>query len=190
MTKIVDEPAAEIEPQLRERGIEVRREPYDPKSRNLVTDFFRFLREPDGGDTVTLFEDERGRVRYYTVERVDPEIAQLNARIADLSRVDPQVLEPRLEELERRAAVVDELQDKTGGVDGIATKLARIDALEARAAKVDQLERRVAKVDELEAKVAKIDALEEQVRKVPALETQIGELGKLSTRVARLEGPT
>ena len=101
--KIVDEPAAEVETQLKGRGIEVRREQYDPKSRNLVSDFFRFLREPDPGDTVTLWEDERGRVRYYTAERVDPQLAALQARVSELSAPDATVLQPRFDEIEGSA---------------------------------------------------------------------------------------
>ncbi len=95
--KITDEPASEVEAQLKQRRIEVRREQYDPKSRNLVADFFRFLRDPEPGDTVTLWEDERGRVRYYTAERVDPQIAALQERVSELSAPDATVLEPRFE---------------------------------------------------------------------------------------------
>lgn len=188
--KIVDEPAAEIEAQLRERGSDVSRRPYDPKSRNLVTDFFHFLRDPESGDTVTLFEDDRGRVRYYTVERVDPQIAQLNDRVAALDRVDPQVLEPRLDEIEAKLTRVDELRAKTAGIDEIETRLTRVERLEARVAKVEQIEAKVAKVDELEAKLERVDALEVQVKKLPALETQLTEIGKLSARITRLERPT
>src|SRR5215216_4057050 len=167
--KIVDEPAAEVETQLEGRGIEVRREQYDPKSRNLVSDFFRFLREPDPGDTVTLWEDERGRVRYYTAERVDPQIAALQAQVSELSAPDATVLQPRF--------------------DQIDAKLSRLDALEARVAKVDALEARVAKVDELERKVANVERLSAAVEKLPELETRVTELDRLSTRVTRLERP-
>ena len=158
--KLVDEPAAELEPRLREQGIEVRREPYDPKSRSLVADFFRFLRDPEPGDTVTLWEDENGRVRYFTVQRVDPQLAELQARVAKIDQGDPAVIEPRFEAIE--------------------AKLSRIDALESQ----------VAKVDALEAKVAKVDELATQVDKLPAIEAKVADIGKLTTRVARLEKPS
>jgi hypothetical protein len=201
--KIVDEPAADIETQLKQRGIEVRREQYDPKSRNLVSDFFRFLREPDPGDTVTLWEDERGRVRYYTAERVDPQIAALQAQVSELRAPDATVLEPLLEP---RLAQIDA---KLSRLDALEARVAKVDALEARVAKVDELEQKVAGVDELHAKVQQVDALATQVEelrgleakvadvdrlaaavdKLPELETRVTELGKLSTRVTRLERP-
>src|SRR3954447_13252691 len=105
--KIVDEPAADVETQLKERGIEVRREQYDPKSRNLVSDFFHFLREPVPGDTVTLGEDERGRVRYYTAERVDPQIAALQTQVSQLSAPDATVLQPRFDEIDAKLCRAD-----------------------------------------------------------------------------------
>jgi hypothetical protein len=177
--KIVDEPAGEVETQLKERGIGVRRAQYDPKSRNLVTDLFRFLREPEPGDAVTLFEDDRGRVRYYTAERVDPQIAALNERVAELSAPDATVLEPRFEQIDAKLARLDELE----------RKVAAVDELHAKVQKVDELATQVEELRGLEARVAQVDRLAAEVEKLPDLETRVTELGKLSTRVTRLERP-
>ena len=187
--KIADEPAGEVETQLRERSITVRREPYDPKSRNLVTDFFRFLREPESGDTVTLFEDERGRVRYYTVERIDPQIAALNERVEQLSAPDPAVLEPRFEQIDAKLARLDALEQKVAAVDELQTKVAAFDALHEKVQRVDELTTQVEALRGLEAKVAEVDRLKAEIEKLPGLETRVTELGRLSTRVTRLERP-
>jgi len=202
--KIVDEPAGEVEAQLRERQVEVRREAYDPKSRSLVSDFLGFLREPASGDTVTLWEDERGRVRYYTVERIDPQIAALNERVEGLARPDAAVLEPllqpRLAQINAKLARLDELEQKVAGVDELHAKVAAVDELRQKVAAFDELRTKVQKVDELttqvealrglEAKVAQVDRLSAEVEKLPALETRVTELGRLSTRVTRLERPS
>jgi DNA repair exonuclease SbcCD ATPase subunit len=177
--KIVDEPTGEVEAQLRERGIEVRREPYDPKSRNLFSDFLRFLREPESGDTVTLWEDERGRVRYYTAERVDPQIAALQERVSELSAPDATVLDPRFEQIDAKLARLDELEEKVAGID----------ELHAKVRKVDELATQVEELRGLEAKVAQVDRLTAEVDKLPTLETKITELDNLSARVRRLERP-
>src|SRR6266545_5768184 len=168
--KIVDEPAGDIEIQLRERGIEVRREQYDPKSRNLVTDFFRFLREPESGDTVTLWEDERGRVRYYTAERVDPQLAALQQRVSELSAPDPKLLEPRLDAIDAKLARLDELEQKVATVDELHAKVAAVDELQVKVQQVDELATQVEALRGLEAKVAQVDDLAVQVQKLPALE--------------------
>jgi len=177
--KITDEPASEVEAQLKQRRIEVRREQYDPKSRNLVADFFRFLRDPEPGDTVTLWEDERGRVRYYTAERVDPQIAALQERVSELSAPDATVLEPRFEEIDAKLARLDDLEQK----------VAPIDELHAKVQKVDELATQVEELRGLEAKVAQVDRLAAEVEKVPVLEAKVTELVKLSARVTRLERP-
>jgi DNA repair exonuclease SbcCD ATPase subunit len=177
--KIVDEPAEEVEAQLRERGIEVRREPYDPKSRSLFSDFLRFLREPESGDTVTLWEDERKRVRYYTAERVDPQIAALQERVSELSTSDATVLEPRFTEIDAKLARLDELE----------RKVVAVDELHAKVQKVDELATQVEQLRGLEAKVAQVDRLAAEVEKLPTLETKVTELENLSTRVRRLERP-
>ena len=197
--KIVDEPAAEVETQLKGRGIEVRREQYDPKSRNLVSDFFRFLREPDPGDTVTLWEDDRGRVRYYTAERVDPQLAALQARVSELSAPDATVLQPRFDQIDAKLSRLDALEARVAKVDEIEARVAKVDALEQKVAEVDELHAKVQRVDELatqveqlrglEAKVADVERLAAAVDKLPELETRVTELGKLTTRVTRLERP-
>ena len=90
--KIVNEPAEQVEAELRNDDIQVVPEPYDPGSRNLLSDFVGFLRSPSPGSRVTLFEDERGRVRYYTVAQADPEVAELRTQVADLTRAGDQEL--------------------------------------------------------------------------------------------------
>ena len=187
--KIVDEPAADVETQLKERGIEVRREQYDPKSRNLVSDFFRFLREPDPGDTVTLWEDERGRVRYYTAERVDPQIAALQTQVSQLSAPDATVLQPRFDQIDAKLSRLDALEARVAKVDELERKVAEVDELHAKVQRVDELATQVEQLRGLEAKVADVDRLAAAVDKLPELETRVTELGKLSTRVTRLERP-
>jgi hypothetical protein len=187
--KIVDEPAAEVAQRLAEQGIEVERAPYDPKSRNLFSDFVRFLRDPAPGDAVTLWEDERGRVRYFTVQRRDPEVAALKVQVAELSRPDPAVLEPRFAEVDAKLARLDELERRVAVIPELQEKAARVDELERHVAAIPQLQAQVARVDELEARIAKVDDLEAQVRKLPELETRVSTLSNLSTRVARLERP-
>jgi hypothetical protein len=166
--KIVDEPAESVESLLRDDGIEVRREPYDPASRSLVSDFVGFLRSPKPGSTVILFEDENGRVRYYTVARTDPEVAALKAQIQELTR-------PGESEL------------PTIRLDRIEKRLERLDAVEAKVAKVDVLEAKVAKVDELAAAAERLPELEAEIAKLPTVETRLGELKTLKTRLDRLE---
>ena len=187
--KIVDEPAADVETQLKERGIEVRREQYDPKSRNLVSDFFRFLREPDPGDTVTLWEDERGRVRYYTAERVDPQIAALQTQVSQLSAPDATVLQPRFDQIDAKLSRLDALEARVAKVDALEQKVAEVDELHAKVQRVDELATQVEQLRGLEAKVADVDRLAAAVDKLPELETRVTELGKLSSRVTRLERP-
>jgi hypothetical protein len=180
--KIVDEPAAEVAQRLAEQGIEVERAPYDPKSRNLFSDFVRFLRDPAPGDAVTLWEDERG-------QRRDPEVAALKVQVAELSRPDPAVLEPRFAEVDAKLARLDELERRVAVIPELQEKAARVDELERHVAAIPQLQAQVARVDELEARIAKVDDLEAQVRKLPELETRVSTLSNLSTRVARLERP-
>ena len=158
MVKIADEPVADVEAALRADDIEVRREPYDPSSRNLLSDFVGFLRSPKPGSTVTLFEDENGRVKYYTVARTDPEIAELRAQVQDLRRPGEQEL-PAI----------------------------RLDRIEKRLEKVDAIEAKVARVDELAAAAERLPELEAKVEKVDTLETRLGELKTLKTRLDKLE---
>jgi len=156
----VNEPADRIEAQLAARDVTVRREPYDPRGRSLLSDLVGFLRTPGPGSTVTLFEDGEGRVRYYTVARPDPEVQQIRAQVEEL-RETTGALEPaRLEQIERRLAAVDELE-------------AKVEAL-------PHLEERIAALPELEARVAKL----------AGLETKVTQLDTLRTRVERLERPS
>ena len=106
-----NEPADRVEAQLTERGVTVRREPYNPRSRSLLSDLVGF-RTPDPGSTVTLFEDDEGQVRYYTVGRPDPEVAQIRTEVAQLQEVTKALEPARLEHIERRLAKVDELESK------------------------------------------------------------------------------
>jgi hypothetical protein len=158
--KIVNELAVQVEAALRKDEIQVVREPYDPGSRNLLSDFVGFLRSPSLGSTVTLFEDDSGRVRYYTVAQVSPELAELRTQVADLTQAGGQELPTqRLDQLEKR--------------------LKKVEALDAKMAKVEELALIAERLPEVEAKV---DAM-------PDLEAKIGELGELRTRLERLERP-
>lgn len=168
--KIVDEPAEQVEAELRKDEIEVSREPYDPGSRNLLSDFVGFMRSPSPGSRVTLFEDGRGRVRYYAVTPVDPEVARLRTQVAELTRRGEHELPTlRLERIEKQ--------------------LERVDALAAKLVKVDALAAVTERVPALEAKVAKIDELATMAEKLPDLQAKIGEMGEIRTRLERLERP-
>ena len=155
----VNEPAARVEEQLTARGVTVAREPYNPGSRSLFSDFVGFLRTPDAGSTVTLFEDDEGTVRYYTVARPDPEVAQI--------RTDVTVLQEATKALEP----------------------ARIEHIEKRLAAVDALEAKVEALPELEARVKALPQLEARVEELSGLETRVVQLDQLRTRVERLEKP-
>lgn len=155
----VNEPADRVEAQLTERGVTVRREPYNPRSRSLLSDLVGFLRTPDPGSTVTLFEDDEGQVRYYTVGRPDPEVAQIRTEVAQLQEVT-KALEP-----------------------------ARLEHIERRLAKVDELESKVEALPELEERVKALPQLEARVEELSGLETKVTQLDTLRTRVERLERP-
>jgi hypothetical protein len=164
---IVDEPAERVAGELTARGVLVQRRPYDPKSRpSLLSDFLGFLRSPEPGSSVTLFEDDDGRVRYYTVAVPDPELEGLRQR---LDQIEPAVDPGRLDRLE-------------AGV-------ARVQALEAKVAEVDELRVSVERIPALEAEVTKVRELETKVERLPALERELGDIGNLRTRLERLERP-
>ena len=164
---IVDEPAERVAGELTQRGVLVQRKPYDPKARpSLLSDFLGFLRSPEPGSSVTLFEDDDGRVRYYTVTVPDPEVEGLRQR---LEQLEPVVDPGRLQRLE-------------AGV-------ARVEALEAKVAEVDELKATVARLPEFEAQVTKVQELETKIERLPVLERQLGDLGTLRTRLERLERP-
>ena len=164
---IVDQPAERVAEELTARGIVVQRQPYDPKSRpSLLSDFLGFLRTPEPGSSVTLFEDGDGMVRYYTVTVPDPELQGLRERLA---RIEPAADPGRLQRLE-------------AGV-------ARVEALEAKVAEVDQLKASVERIPALEAEVTKVRELETKVERLPALERQLGDIDNLRTRLERLERP-
>jgi hypothetical protein len=91
---------------LSERGIEVRRAPFDPKADlHTITSAFDILREPVPGRRVTLFEQD-GRVRYYTVSSTDP-THRLRGEVESL-RVSFESQSGEMEELRRS------LTDATG----------------------------------------------------------------------------
>ena len=164
---IVDEPAERVAGELAQRGVLVQRKQYDPKARpSLLSDFLGFLRSPEPGSSVTLFEDDDGRVRYYTVTVPDPEVEGLRQR---LEQLEPAVDPGRLQRLE-------------AGV-------ARVEALEAKVAEVDELKATVARLPEFEAQVTKVQELETKIERLPVLERQLGDLGTLRTRLERLERP-
>lgn len=164
---IVDEPAERVAGELTARGVLVQRRPYEPKARpSLLSDFLGFLRSPEPGSSVTLFEDDDGRVRYYTVTVPDPEVEGLRQR---LEQIEPAVDPGRLERLE-------------AGV-------ARVEVLEAKVAAVDELKATVERLPALEAEVTKVRELETRLERLPALERQVVDLGNLRTRLERLERP-
>ena len=169
----VNEPAARVEEELRGRGVTVRREPYNPRERSLLSDLVGFLRTPDAGSTVTLFEDPDGTVRYYTVTRTDPEVDQIRTEVAEL-RETAQALEPaRLAQIERRLAAVDELQARVEKVPELEERVDRLAGLETR----------------VEERVERLAGLETKVEELSALETKVTQLDTLRTRVERLERP-
>jgi hypothetical protein len=164
---IVDEPAERVAGELTARGVLVQRRPYDPRSRpSLLSDFLGFLRSPEPGSSVTLFEDDDGRVRYYTVNVPDPELEGLRQR---LDQIEPAVDPGRLNRLE--------------------ADVARVPALEAKVAEVDELRASVERIPALEAEVTKVRELETKVERLPALERQLDDIGNLRTRLERLERP-
>lgn len=177
--EFVDEPAERVESQLAERGITVRREPYDPRNRSLFSDFLGFLRSPSAGSTVTLFEDEEGKVRYYTVARPDPEVETLRTRVEELSQATGALEPARLERIEQRLAAVDVLEQKVEAIPTIEQKLEALPALEAR----------LEALPALEAKVEALPALEAKVEGLTGLETKVTQLEGLRTRIDRLERP-
>lgn len=155
----VNEPAERVEAQLAARGVTVVREPYNPGSRSLFSDFVGFLRTPDAGSTVTLFEDDEGTVRYYTVARTDPDIAQIRTDVTQLQEATKAIEPARLEHIEKR--------------------LAAVDALEAKVEALPELEERVKALPQLEARVEELSGLD----------AKVGQLDALRTRVERLEKP-
>jgi hypothetical protein len=164
---IVDQPAERVAGELTARGVLVQRRPYDPKSRpSLLSDFLGFLRSPEPGSSVTLFEDDDGRVRYYTVNVPDPEVEGLRQRL--------EVLEPAVD---------------PGRLQRLEAGVARVQALEAKVAEVDELRVSVDRIPALEAEVSKVRELETKVGRLPELERQLGDMGNLRTRLERLERP-
>jgi hypothetical protein len=198
--EFVDEPAGRVESQLTERGITVRREPYEPRNRSLLSDFVGFLRSPKPGSTVTLFEDDEGKVRYYTVERrPDPEVEALKTRVEELTAATGAVEPERLERIERRLAAVDaleervkalpELERKVAALPELERKVAALPELEAKVAALPELERKVAALPELERRVAALPDLEAKVERLSGLDRKVTQLDALRTRVEKLERP-
>lgn len=133
---IVDQPAERVAEELTARGIVVQRQPYDPKSRpSLLSDFLGFLRTPEPGSSVTLFEDGDGMVRYYTVTVPDPELVGLRERLA---RIEPAVDPGRLDRLEAKVAEVDQLKASVERLPALERQLGDIGNLRTR---LERLER-------------------------------------------------
>jgi hypothetical protein len=151
---IVDEPAERVAGELTARGVLVQRKPYDPKARpSLLSDFLGFLRSPDPGSSVTLFEDDDGRVRYYTVTVPDPELEGLRTR---LDQLEPAVDPGRLDALEAKVAAVDELR----------ATVERLPALEAEVTKVRELETRLERLPALEREIVDIGNLRTRLERL------------------------
>ena len=68
----VNEPAERVEAELTARGVTVPREPYNPRSRSLFSDFVGFLRTPEPGQQGDAVRGREGPVRYYTVAQRGP----------------------------------------------------------------------------------------------------------------------
>lgn len=134
----VNEPAERVEAQLRERGATVRREPYVPRGRSLLSDFVGFLRTPDAGSTVTLYEDDEGLVRYYTVARPDAEVAGLRTQVDRLSETASALEQRVLPALEQKVAKLPQLEAKLEELSGLERKVGQLDNLRVR---VERLER-------------------------------------------------
>jgi hypothetical protein len=188
--EFVDEPAERVESQLSERGITVRREPYDPRSRSLLSDFVGFLRSPKPGSTVTLFEDEDGKVRYYTVARPDLEVETLKTRVEELTEATAALEPARLERIEQRLAAVDELEEKVQALPALERRLEALPALEARLEALPALEEKLEALPALEQRLEALPALEAKVETLTGLERKVTQLDALRTRVDRLERPT
>lgn len=184
--EFVDEPAGRVESQLTERGITVRREPYEPRNRSLLSDFVGFLRSPKPGSTVTLFEDDDGKVRYYTVARPDPEVEALKTRVERLGEAT-EALEPaRLARIEQRLAAVDALEAKVQALPELEAKIAALPELERKLAALPELERKLAALPELERKVAALPDLEARVAALPELERKVAAVPDLEAKVEGL----
>lgn len=155
--EFVNEPAERVEAQLSGQGITVRREEYSPRNRSLLSDFVGFLRTPKPGSTVTLFEDDEGKVRYYTVTRPDPEMEQIRTQVEEL-RETAQALEPaRLERIESRLAAVDALEAKVEALPQLEERIAALPALEAKVEQLAVLEAKVTQVDALQTRLEKLE---------------------------------
>jgi hypothetical protein len=192
--RFIDEPAERVESQLRDEEVKVKREPYNPRSRSLLSDFVGFLRTPDPGSTVTLFEDDDGRVRYYTVERPDPEVEKLRERLDELGRREPGPPEDdRLKRIEDRLERMAELEARVAKLPDLEERVKKIQVLEERVGRIQVLEEKVAAVDRLpalEEQVARIGPLEEKVAavdKLPALEAKVTQLSRLDEKVAQID---
>ena len=155
--EFVDEPADRVEAQLTGQGITVLREEYSPRSRSLFSDFVGFLRTPKAGSTVTLFEDDAGRVRYYTVARPDPEVEQLKTRVEQLSEATVALEPARLERIEQRLEAVDALEAKVEALPELQAKVAALPQLEAKVAQLSGLERKVSQFDTLQSRIEKLE---------------------------------
>ncbi len=89
-TDLVGQPADRAAELLADRGLAVRRAPLTGAAAGALVDVGSLLRRPGVGDEVTLFEDETGAVRHFTVTRataagpVLARAADLNDRLATL----------------------------------------------------------------------------------------------------------
>jgi hypothetical protein len=152
---IVDEPADRVSGELTARGVLVQRRPYDPKSRpSLLSDFLGFLRSPEPGSSVTLFEDDDGRVRYYTVTVPDPELEGLRAR---LDQLQPTLDASRLDALEAKVAVVDELKASVERLPALEAEVTRVRELETKLERLPALERQVVDIGNLRTRLERLE---------------------------------
>jgi hypothetical protein len=83
-TDLVGQPADRAAELLADRGLAVRRAPLTGAAAGALVDVGSLLRRPGVGDEVTLFEDETGAVRHFTVTRATA-AGPVLARPADLS---------------------------------------------------------------------------------------------------------
>jgi hypothetical protein len=117
---IVDQPVERVEANLLDRGVTVRREPYDPARVSRLTTLFR---TPPAGSEVTLYE-EQGRVRYYDIRTPEPAApaapAELHNQVETLSKTlearetELQSLRTQVETLTRQQSELESLTSRTG----------------------------------------------------------------------------
>jgi hypothetical protein len=116
-SEMVDQPSADVEARLKERGITVHHQPYRPSP---APDLFGFFRAPAPGKEVTLFEED-GKVRYYSVSdkgpaiseetrRLEGEVITLRATVSQLQKTADEAMSIRKQEMLRLEETIASLK--------------------------------------------------------------------------------